>query len=501
MNISGRRDHAIVEYGKQVLLNLMHRGAAGADESTGDGAGILLQTPARFLPRGDGRAGLPASRPQAVRRGDALPAARRGTPPPLRADLRRSWSTQDGLKLLGWRDVPTDNGCLGDLARTAEPVIRQVFIDGQGREDEDLERRLYVVRKRIERRVAETLGAAADEFYVPSMSCRTIVYKGMFLAPQLFAYYPDLADQRVRTALAIVHQRYSTNTFPELAAGPAVPHDRPQRRDQHAARQRQPAARPREDDGRPRRLTDDMSELFPILQPGGSDSACFDNAMELLVRAGRSAPHALMMMIPEAFGPRYYISTDKRAFYEYHAAIMEPWDGPAAMVFTDGRLVGGTLGPQRPAALPLRRDHRRAGGAGQRGGRDRVPARADPAERPSSARPHVPGRYRRGPDRRRQRDQGQDLAAEALSPLAGREPHRAARAVSAVEADADRSARRWPSGCAASATPARTCRWSWRRWRPTARSRSARWAPTRRWPCSPTGRSCCSTISSNCSPR
>ena len=126
-------------------------------------------------------------------------------------------------------------------------MIRQAFIGGEGREDEELERRLYVVRKRIERRVTETLGPAADEFYVPSMSCRTIVYKGMFLAPQLFAYYPDLADQRVRTALAIVHQRYSTNTFPELAAGPAVPHDRPQRRDQHVAGQRQPAAGPRED--------------------------------------------------------------------------------------------------------------------------------------------------------------------------------------------------------------------------------------------------------------
>ena len=154
--------------------------------------------------------------------------------------------------------------------------------------------------------------------------------------------------------------------------------------------------------------------------------------MELLVRAGRSAPHALMMMIPEAFGPQYHISTDKRAFYEYHASIMEPWDGPAAMVFTDGRLVGGTLDRNglRPCRYVVTTDG--PGRAGQRSGRDRVPARADPAERPSSARPHVPGRYRRRPHRRRQRDQGQDRPAEALSPLAGREPHRAARPVPAV---------------------------------------------------------------------
>ena len=160
---------------------------------------------------------------------------------------------EDGLKLLGWRDVPTDNGCLGDLARAAEPVIRQAFIGGEGLEDEDLERRLYVARKRIERRVAETLGPAADEFYIPSMSCRTIVYKGMFLAPQLFAYYPDLADQRVRTALAHRPPALQHEHVSELAAGPAVPHDRPQRRDQHAcgatptgfraARRRWPARR------------------------------------------------------------------------------------------------------------------------------------------------------------------------------------------------------------------------------------------------------------------
>ena len=341
VNISGRRDHAIVQYGKQVLLNLMHRGAAGADESTGDGAGILLQIPHGFF------------RAMAAGSGFQLPDPKRyGVAmlflPREEAARRRSEQIvaevvgEAGLKLLGWRNVPTENGCLGELARAAEPVIRQVFIGGQGLEDEALERRLYVVRKRIERRILETLGEAADTFYVPSMSCRTIVYKGMFLAPQLFAYYPDLANSRVRTALAIVHQRYSTNTFPSWRLA------QPFRMIAHngeinTLRGNANRLQSRERSMAAPALTDDMSELFPILQPGGSDSACFDNVMELLVRAGRAAPHALMMMIPEAFGPRYYISTDKRAFYEYHASIMEPWDGPAAMVFTDGRLVGGTL--------------------------------------------------------------------------------------------------------------------------------------------------------------
>ena len=341
VNISGCRDHAIVEHGKQVLLNLMHRGAAGADESTGDGAGILLQIPHEFFATVVDDLGFRLPGPKKY--GVAmlfLPKAEEA-----RHQCERIFAEllgEEKLKLLGWRDVPAENGCLGDIARAAEPVIRQAFIDGQGLEDEALERRLYVARKRIENRINQTLGADADQFYVPSMSCRTIVYKGMFLAPQLFAYYPDLADRRVQTALCIVHQRYSTNTFPSWRLAQPfrmVAHNG----EINTLRGNANRLQGREKNMSAPQLTDNMAELFPILQPGGSDSACFDNAMELLVRAGRSAPHALMMMIPEAFGQRYYISTDKRAFYEYHSSIMEPWDGPAAMVFTDGRLVGGTL--------------------------------------------------------------------------------------------------------------------------------------------------------------
>ena len=206
-------------------------------------------------------------------------------------------------------------------------------------------------------------------------------------------------------------------------------------------------------------LAEDLSDLFPILEPGGSDSACFDNAMELLVRAGRSSPHALMMMIPEAFGPQYHISTDKRAFYEYHAAIMEPWDGPAAMVFTDGRLVGGTLDRNglRPCRYVVTTDGLVV--LASEVGRDRVPAGARSSRRagfsPAGCSWSIP---QRGPDHRRQRDQGQDRPAEALSPLAGGEPHRAARAVPAGRSRGRAIRRRSPSGCGPSATRAKSCR-------------------------------------------
>ncbi|MHC4402406.1 MAG: glutamate synthase large subunit [Planctomycetota bacterium] len=341
VNISGRREHAIVERGKEVLLNLMHRGAAGADEVTGDGAGMLLQIPHEFFL--EEAASRHVDLPERGQYGVAMVFL------PQNGELRGRCEAifceavaDGGLKVLGWRDVPSDNDCLGDIARSSEPVIRQAYIDGQGLRDEALERRLFVVRKRAEHRVRNRFGEAAEDFYFPSTSCRTICYKGMFLAPQLAAYYPDLSDERVTTALAVVHQRYSTNTFPSW------PLAQPFRMIAHngeinTLRGNANRLRGYEKTMACRELAEDLTDLFPILEPGASDSACFDNSMELLVRSGRSAPHALMMMIPEAFGPRYHISTDKRAFYEYHAAILEPWDGPAAIVFTDGRLVGGTL--------------------------------------------------------------------------------------------------------------------------------------------------------------
>jgi glutamate synthase (NADPH/NADH) large chain len=341
VNISGRREHAIVEYGKQVLMNLMHRGAAGADESTGDGAGILMQIPHEFFAAVTDELGFTLPEPG----GYGVAMAFEPRDPELRRSCEQVLGEcvhEEGMTVLGWRDVPTCNKTLGEIARLSEPVVRQLFISGQGRSDLDLERRLFVARKRAEHRVRTLFGEEAADFYLPSMSCRTIVYKGMFLAPQLFAYYPELTDERVVTALAIVHQRYSTNTFPSWRLA------QPFRMIAHNGEINTLRGNVNRIQGYEKTmhcpaLKEDLSELFPIIEPCGSDSSSFDNVMELLVRAGRSAPHSLMMMIPEAFGPRYHISIDKRAFYEYHSAILEPWDGPAAMVFTDGRLVGGTL--------------------------------------------------------------------------------------------------------------------------------------------------------------
>jgi glutamate synthase domain-containing protein 2/glutamate synthase domain-containing protein 3 len=208
--------------------------------------------------------------------------------------------------------------------------------------EEEFERKLYMARKRAEKAVRERLGEAGEDFYVTSLSCRTICYKGMFMAWQLFAYYPDLSDKRFKSALAIVHQRYSTNTFPNWRlAQPfrAIAHNG----EINTLSGNRNSLKAKEKGMSCEAFGDDIADLIPVIEPGASDSASFDNTLELLVRSGRSMPHAMMMMIPEAFGSRYHISADKRAFYEYHASMMEPWDGPAAMVFTDGRLIGGTL--------------------------------------------------------------------------------------------------------------------------------------------------------------
>ncbi len=341
VNINGKREHAIITRAKQVLINLLHRGAAGADESTGDGAGILFQVPHEFLAAEAERLhlGLPERGKYAV----AMVFL------PHDGALRKHCENgleeavdYYGMKVLGWRDVPVDNCCLAELARTGEPVIRQVLIDGAGYEGDALERQLYLARKRTERGMTRNFGPTAVDFYICSMSSRTIVYKGLFMAPQLFAYYPDLADERVVSAMAMVHQRYSTNTFPNWRLA------QPFRMVAHNGEINTLAGNRNRMVGRERHMSsplfsEHIEDLRPVIQPGGSDSAAFDNVVELLVRGGRSMPHSMMMMIPEAFGTSYHISTDKRAFYEYHAAIMEPWDGPAAMIFTDGRIVGGTL--------------------------------------------------------------------------------------------------------------------------------------------------------------
>ncbi|MHC4310048.1 MAG: glutamate synthase subunit alpha, partial [Planctomycetota bacterium] len=341
VNISGKREHSIIEHGKEILINLHHRGAAGADEITGDGAGILFQIPHEFVSAECEKLGF--TLPSISEYGAGMVFGSKDSKLREQCDgILENSIEHYGLKVLGWRQVPTSNDCLGQIALAAEPSIKQIFVDGAGLKSEDLERCLYLARKRAERLVKEKLADNGQDFYVASLSCRTICYKGMFMAWQLFAYYPDLAEKSLKSALAIVHQRYSTNTFPNWQlAQPfrCIAHNGEintlsGNRNWMKAREVQMASEV---------FADKISDLLPVLRPEDSDSACFDSALELLVRSGRSMPHSMMMMIPEAFGQKYHISTDKRAFYEYHTSIIEPWDGPAAMVFTDGRIIGGTL--------------------------------------------------------------------------------------------------------------------------------------------------------------
>jgi len=338
--ISGRKDHAILEMAKDVLLNMQHRGAKGGDESTGDGAGILFQIPDEFLAAEAERLGF--ALPPAGHYGVAMlflprdPEAAQACGSCFEEACRAG-----GLRVIGWRDVPTRNRSLGELARQCEPGMRQAFVDGCGLENGALERSLFLVRKRAER-WAQEAGAFLEDFYVCSCSSRTVVYKGMFLAPQLFDYFPDLAEPTVASALAVVHQRYSTNTFPSWRLAQPfrmVAHNG----EINTLRGNVNLMRAVESSMACTTFGPDLTELFPIVQPGGSDSAAFDNALELLVQAGRSLPHGMMMMIPEAFPMNRHVGEDLRGFYEYHGALMEPWDGPAAMIFTDGVVVGGTL--------------------------------------------------------------------------------------------------------------------------------------------------------------
>jgi glutamate synthase (NADPH) large chain len=341
VNIDGTRSHDILDLGNQILMNLQHRGASGSDGITGDGAGMLLQIPHRFFAARTSEHGVDL--PEAGKYGVAMLFSPKDETIRKRChDLFCEAVAHYGLVVLGQREVPGDTSGLGDLAKASEPFIYQVFLGAGGQDGPDLERTLYMARKRAERLIAHALGDEATDFYVCSMSARTICYKGMFLAPQLFGYYPDLASSDMESSLALVHQRYSTNTFPNWKLA------QPFRMIAHNGEINTLSGnankmRAREGLLESELLGEDLGDLAPILTSGSSDSAQFDNAVELLVRGGRSLPHSMMMMVPEAFGPSYHISTDKRAFYEYHAAIMEPWDGPAAMAFTDGVIVGGML--------------------------------------------------------------------------------------------------------------------------------------------------------------
>ncbi len=342
-DIKGRKSHRIIQDGINILLNLEHRGAVGADPRAGDGAGMLVQIPHKFFLKEAARLGFSLPEPGLYAVGHIfLPRDPEGEQI-VRATYERAVA-EEGLVILGWRDVPTDNSSLGWSVLPTEPKHAQVFIGrGEFAGDEDgFERRLFVLRKVISNTVYGSKDPRTAGYYPVSLSCRTLVYKGMFLADQLGAYYADLHDPDFESALALVHQRFSTNTFP------AWPLAHPYRMVAHngeintlrgnvnwmAARQ---ASVDTELFGA------DISKLWPISYEGQSDTACFDNALEFLTQGGYSLPHAAMMLVPEAWAGNPLMDEERRAFYEYHAALMEPWDGPAAIVATDGRQIVATL--------------------------------------------------------------------------------------------------------------------------------------------------------------
>ncbi len=340
-SISGEKKHEIIEYGKQILLNLDHRGAASADDITGDGAGILFQIPDEFFRASSPRlqSALPPAGQYGV--GFVFNSKKKAIKEECEHILMDAIAHY-GLTVISWRDVPVNPACLGEVALSAEPISRQVFIHGNGLSGIALERQLYLARKRAEKQVKERIGEDGEDFYLTSMSSRTICYKGLFMASQLFDYYPDLSDKQMTSAISLVHQRYSTNTLPNWRMA------QPFRYVSHNGEINTLSGnlnqmRISETTLRSEVFGSALDDLLPVLDPKTSDSACFDNMLEFLELNGRSLPHSMMMMIPEAFGPKYRISSYKRSFYEYHSTIMAPWDGPAAMLFTDGRMVGGTL--------------------------------------------------------------------------------------------------------------------------------------------------------------
>ena len=338
-HIKNHKSHAIVRQGLELLERLTHRGATGADPRAGDGAGILVQLPDAFF-----RAVLDFDLPPVGSYGVGMlflpkdPAARAKTQATVERRL-----IEGGQRVLGWRDVPVDNSVLGKSVLPTEPLVRQVFI-GRGENCADqqaFERKLFVIRKRMDNEI-RAAGFDKTDFYVPSLSSRTIVYKGMLLADQVIDYYIDLRDVRFASALALVHQRFSTNTFPTWdLAHPfrMICHNG----EINTLRGNLNWMAARRHTMRSEVLGDDLDSIWPLIPEGQSDSASFDNALELLVMGGYSLAHAMMLLIPEAWAGNMQMDAKRRAFYEYHAGLMEPWDGPAAVAFTDGRQIGATL--------------------------------------------------------------------------------------------------------------------------------------------------------------
>ena len=350
VHIKGQRSHAIVRQALQVLTNLLHRGASGSDANTGDGAGILIQMPDRFLRREAAALGIPLPAAGGYGAGLVFLPRERAARRDLQALCERI-VVEEGQQVLGWRELPTDDRTLGPGAVASEPAFTHLFVgrgaglppagespDGDAR----FERKLYVIRKRIEHAVDASAIPGKEAFYVVSLSSKTLIYKGMLTAAQIEPMFPDLADPELESALALVHQRFSTNTFPSW------PLAHPYRYVAHngeinTLRGNINWMKAREALLASDTFGDDLARILPVIREGGSDTATFDNVLEFLVMAGRTLPHALLMMIPEPWQHHQEMKPEHRAFYEYHSSLMEPWDGPASIAFTDGTVIGATL--------------------------------------------------------------------------------------------------------------------------------------------------------------
>jgi glutamate synthase (NADPH/NADH) large chain len=359
-DIKGRKSHKIVDDALTILLNLEHRGAVGADPRAGDGAGILVQMPHKFFARKAAELGFTLPKPGEYAVGVLFLPQEEAWRQEI-MDTYAAVAAQDGMAILGWRDVPTDNSTLGESVKPTEPVHKQVFLARNPKitSEDEFERRLYILRKTISAIIYGKRERRSSGYYPVSISCRTVIYKGMFLADQLGTYYPDLHEPDFESALALVHQRFSTNTFPTWSLA------HPYRMIAHngeintlrgnvnwmAARQASVSSP---------YYGEDISRLWPISYEGQSDTACFDNALEFLTMGGYPLAQAMMMMIPEAWAGNPLMDEERRAFYEYNAALMEPWDGPAAIAFTNGRQIGATLDRNglRPARYLVTRDGR-----------------------------------------------------------------------------------------------------------------------------------------------
>jgi glutamate synthase (ferredoxin) len=373
VDLKNRKSHQIVQDGLRVLVSLKHRGACGCEANTGDGAGILIQMPDLFLRKACTKLGieLPAYREYGV--GIVFlpvdPDGRRQC-----EEMFERVAAEEGADVLGWRDVPTDNSQIGPTAKACQPIVRQLFL-GRGRTidtrsanpasgdaaaiDLAWERELYVIRKRVEGAVKQSQITQKEMFYVPSLSYKTLVYKGMLNADQIATFYPDLSDPAVESSLAMVHSRFSTNTFPNWARA------HPYRYLSHngeinTLRGNINWMHARQSMFESELFGDDIKKILPVIDADGSDSAMFDNALEMLVLTGRSLPHAVMMMIPEPWASHESMTQEKKAFYEYHSCLMEPWDGPASIAFTDGLRIGAVLDRNglRPSRYYVTKDDR-----------------------------------------------------------------------------------------------------------------------------------------------